>query len=345
MPIMPDELLSFARELLIKGGFQANHAKDTAQILVWADMRGTYSHGVLRIPRYIEMVETGLINPDAVLEEVNAKGAVVTLDANKMPGATAMMAAMERAVRLADTSGIGLCSVKNITHAGAVGYFGMRAVEAKCIGIVLSASGPLMAYHGASVSGVSTNPLAIAVPNTPHPLLLDMSTSTVALGKIMQAKNSGMPVPQGWGLDKLGNTTTNADEIKTLTPLGGAKGSGLSFMIEILTSVLADNPVISSALAGEKAPMNGLALAIDISAFTENSVFAEHIRQLALSIKSLPPAASVNEILLPGERGFRQAQTSTINGIELAHGTKSRLVELAGRFNMASPRAFVTDNM
>jgi ureidoglycolate dehydrogenase (NAD+) len=91
MPIMPDELLSFARELLIKGGFQANHAKDTAQILVWADMRGTYSHGVLRIPRYIEMVETGLINPDAVLEEVNAKGAVVTLDANKMPGATAMI--------------------------------------------------------------------------------------------------------------------------------------------------------------------------------------------------------------------------------------------------------------
>ncbi len=96
-------------------------------------------------------------------------------------------------------------------------------------------------------------------------------------------------------------------------------------MIEILTSVLADNPVISSALAGEKAPMNGLALAIDISAFTENSVFAEHIRKLALSIKSLPPATSVNEILLPGERGFRQAQTSAINGIELAQGTKAGL--------------------
>jgi len=197
-----------------------------------------------------------------------------------------------------------------------------------------------MAYHGAKISGVSTNPLAIAVPDHPHPMLLDMSTSTVALGKIMQAKNSGATVPEGWGLDQLGNSTIKPEDIKTLTPLGGPKGSGLSLMIEILTSVLANNPVIAPMLAGSAPRMNGLALAINVSDFTDISLFASHIRELSSSIKGLPPADNVNEILLPGERGFRHAQSSIKNGITLAKGTIGNLAELARQLGVDVPREF-----
>src|SRR5207244_4246743 len=105
-------------------------------------------------------------------------------------------------------------------------------------GIVMTASGPMMAYHGAKVAGVSTNPIAIAVPGKTHrPYLIDMSTSTVAYGKVLTAKDAGTSVPSGWGIDAAGRDTTDPHQIKTLLPLGGPKGSGLSFMIECLASL------------------------------------------------------------------------------------------------------------
>jgi hypothetical protein len=131
-------------------------------------------------------------------------------------------------------------------------------------GIAMSASGPMMAYHGAKVSGVSTNPLAIAFPaKRRRPFVLDMSTSTVAMGKIMSARDAGREIPLGWGLDAAGRDTTDPRKVATLLPLGGAKGSGLSFMIECLCSIAINNPIIAPALAagGElDAPyLNGIA--------------------------------------------------------------------------------------
>src|SRR5262249_61113323 len=119
------------------------------------------------------------------------------------------------------------CAARTIAHAGAVGYFALQAGNAGMAGIVLSASGPMMAYHGAKVAGVSSSPLAIAFPaeNRP-PLLLDMSTSSVAMGKVMSARDAGREIPLGWGLDAQGRDTTDPRKLATLLPLGGAKGSG-----------------------------------------------------------------------------------------------------------------------
>ena len=139
-------------------------------------------------------------------------------------------------------------------------------------GIVMTASGPLMAYHGARVSGVSTNPLAIAFPAGERPpYVLDMSTSTVAMGKLMSARDAGRDVPLGWGIDAQGRDTTDAAKVATLLPMAGPKGSGLSFMIECLCSLTVANPIVASALeAGgflENPFLNGVALAIDLAAF------------------------------------------------------------------------------
>ncbi len=331
------ELQKFAVDLLSAGGFNPEHAENTADVLIWANARGFDSHGVLRIPRYVEMVEQGRINPKGQINVLSQTAAVLQLDAGNMPGATAMCTAMDGATELARVGGIGWCSVKNITHAGAVGYYSIRACKENCIGIVMSASGPLMAYHGARVSGLSTNPVSIAVPNKRNPLLLDMSTSTVALGKIMQAKDAGSRIPADWGIDDAGNATTDPHKVATLTPLGGPKGSGLSLMIEILASVLVSNPVLSQALNGGNSAMNGLALAINIDAFGDPNIFATNIVKLAKSIKDLPSASGVDEILLPGERGFRLAKKRMRDGIPLAAGTVSRLTELAKRLGVAFP--------
>ncbi|TCS61872.1 ureidoglycolate dehydrogenase (NAD+) [Primorskyibacter sedentarius] len=338
-----DDLKAYAAALLQGGGYSPAHAERTADILVWANARGANSHGVLRIPRYVEMVEQGLIDPKAEPELVSQDGAVGVIEAHRAPGASAMVGAMDAAIDIAGRHNIGWCSARNITHAGAVGYFALRAARRGFIGIVMTASGPLMAYHGARVSGLSTNPISISAPSTDLPLLLDMSTSTVALGKIMHARDAGTPIPAGWAIDANGAPATDPSEVATLTPLGGPKGSGLSLMIEVLCSVLLGNPVISSVLGGGKGAMNGAALAIRVEAFGAPDVFASHIADLGQTLKALPKAPDTDEILLPGERGFRLSETRMRAGIPLAGGTLERLASLADRLGVAQPKAIAPD--
>ena len=332
-----DGLRTYAGALLAAAGFGETHAANTADVLVWANARGAESHGVLRIPRYVEMIETGLINPTADPVIAKREGAVSVLEADRAPGASAMIAAMDEAVSTASRLGIGCCAARNIAHPGAVGYYTLRAVDQGSIGIVMTASGPLMAYHGSSRAGVSTNPIAIGVPGPGDPVLLDMSTSTVALGKIMAARDAGTAIPENWGLDASGRPTTDPAAVKTLTPLGGPKGSGLSLMIEILSSVLVGNPVIATALAGGEAGMNGLALAIKVEAFGDAATFRDQVGRLAGSIRALPPAAGTKTVLTPGERGFAVAAERERTGIPLASGTIERLAALGARLGVAPP--------
>ncbi|MFK7854229.1 MAG: Ldh family oxidoreductase [Granulosicoccus sp.] len=334
-----DQLQQFAKSLLLKGGFSEQHATDTANVLTWADARGSASHGVLRIPRYVEMVESGEINTAATLSKELSDNAIAVLNANKMPGASAMLACMEEAINIANQYAIGWCSIKNITHAGAVGYYALKAAERGMVGVVMSASKPLMAYHGARASGLSTNPISVAVPKANNPLLLDMSTSTVALGKILHAKDAQKEIPLDWGIDSTGSPTTDATKVETLTPLGGPKGSGLSLMIEILASVLISNPVISEALAGKKSTMNGLALVLDIKRFTDPEVFARQINELVSSLYQLPKAQGTESILMPGERGFELAKVRLNEGISLTQGTASRLIDLAEKLEVPVPQS------
>lgn len=338
-----DDLKAYAAGLLQAGGYSPDHAKRTADILVWANARGANSHGVLRIPRYIEMVEQGAIDPVAKPELVTQDGAIAVLEAGRAPGPSAMVTAMDAAIDIADRVNIGWCSARNITHAGAVGYFALRAVERGCIGIVMTASGPLMAYHGAKVSGLSTNPISIAAPSMGRPLLLDMSTSTVALGKIMHAKDAGTAIPSGWAIDADGAPATDPNKVATLTPLGGPKGSGLSLMIEVLSSVLIANPVIATVLGGGKGAMNGAALAIKVDAFGAPDQFANHIADLGQRLKALPKAPDTDEILLPGERGFRLSKVRMREGIPVADGTLARLASLGERLDVAPPVEIKTD--
>jgi ureidoglycolate dehydrogenase (NAD+) len=264
-------------------------------------------------------------------------GAIAVIDADRAPGPSAMVAAMDTAIELANDFSIGWCSARNITHAGAVGYFALRAAEAGCVGIVMTASGPLMAYHGSRAAGLSTNPLSIAVPASGRPLLLDMSTSTVALGKIMHARDTGTAIPDSWALDETGAATTDAKRAVTLTPMAGPKGSGLSLMIEILSSVLISNPAISTALAGGNSAMNGAALAIRIDRFGTPETFARLVTELVTELKHLPPAPGSDQILMPGERGFRLAQDRMASGIPVAQGTVNRLAETAANFGLRLP--------
>jgi ureidoglycolate dehydrogenase (NAD+) len=209
-------------------------------------------------------------------------------------------------------------------------------------GIVMSASGPMMAYHGAKVAGVSSNPLAIAFPaaNRP-PFLLDMSTSTVAMGKVMSARDAGRAIPPGWGMDAAGRETTDPRKVATLLPLGGPKGSGLSFMIECLCSLMVGNPIIAPALAAGgalDAPfLNGVAIAVDLAAFGDHQRILAEAEELGRRIRALPRDERLDRIHLPGERGDGVLHERLRDGIPLPHGTWSRLVACADNLGVTPP--------
>lgn len=335
-----DTLRRFAADLLRAGGFTIDHAAQTATVLVWANLRGADSHGVLRIPRYVEMVELGLINSAAQPRQVSAKGAVAVVEAHSAPGAVGMNIAARTASDLAGTYGIGWCAVRGISHAGAIGYYAHRLAQAGRLAIAMTASKPLMIYHGSKVPGVSTNPIAIAAPtgNPQRTLLLDMSTASVAIGKIMAARDAGKALPAGWAVDENGRETTDPRKVEAVLPMAGPKGSGLSLMIEVLASVLVTNPLISVALGGGGDPGgNGLVIALDPATF--GSDFIQDTDRLRAAIKGLPPAPESDTVYLPGERGFDEMEERSRAGIPLVRGTLSRLLSLAAGLGVAVPES------
>jgi ureidoglycolate dehydrogenase (NAD+) len=336
------DLERFASALFQATGVARAMADEWARSLVWANLRGTDSHGVLRIPGYLDRLKAKAINPTPDMRVEKRAGAIVVLEADRAPGAVAMARAMAEAIARAREVHIGWCAARNITHAGAVGYFALQAAEAGMAGIVMSASGPMMAYYGARVAGVSTNPLAIAFPVASRPpFLLDMSTSTVAMGKVMGARDAGHEIPPGWGMDAAGRETTDPRKVATLLPLGGPKGSGLSFMIECLCSLMTGNPIIAPALASGgalDAPfLNGVAMAVDLAAFGDRDRILAEAEELGRQVQTLPHEDHVERIYLPGERGESILQERQRDGIPLPQGTWSRLLAAAKGLGVTPP--------
>lgn len=342
--IQKTDLVRFSEDLLVSGGFPKSHAEQTADVLVWANLRGVDSHGVLRIPRYVEMVELGIINTAADPKVVHRFGATALIDAEKAPGQVGMNLAASIAAELAQDHGIGWCSARNIAHSGAIGYYAQNISNAGMIGIVMASSSPLMNYYGSKTNAVSTNPIAISAPATTgrDPIILDMSTAAVAHGKITAARDSGKEIPLGWGVDENGMETTDPSLVTGVLPAAGAKGSGLSLMIEILGSVLAGNALIAPTLLGtNKKGFNGLVLSVAPQAFGDPDEFTRSVDELADAINGLPAAPGVDQVLVPGQRGFTTAETRKKTGIPVADGTASRLVDLAGKLDVSVPAALM----
>lgn len=337
--IKSDELLDFATSLLIAGGFGDEHARQTADLLVWANLRGIDSHGVLRIPRYVEMVEQGAIDGAAIPQVAHEFGAIEILDGNRCPGVVGMTAAAEAAARRAQLHGVGWAAVRNTSHCGAIGYFTSKLAEQGLVGIGMSASKPLMAYHGAKGEALSTNPLSVAVPTTDGTsLVLDMSTAAVALGKIMAAKDAGRDIPEGWGVNADGRPTTDPAKVAAVLPMAGPKGSGLSLMIEVLTSVLPGAAIIGPVLlGGTSGGLNGTMVALSPAAFGSPDAFAAAVADLARAVHALQPVEPDGEVLLPGERGAKQEVGRRTNGIPITSGTASRLRTLAAKLDCTVP--------
>lgn len=327
------DLRQLAAAIFTAHGFIPEQADRIAEVLVWANLRGVDSHGVLRIPRYLEMVEEGNINPRAEIRLEQRTPACFILDADRGTGQVAMTRAMEEAIARAGEIGICWGLVRATTHAGALGHYALMAAEADMVGIVFSASIPNMPYHGTRDVNLATNPIAIAVPAASYPpLLLDMATAVASLGKFTDAENRGVPIPEGWALDADGNPTTDPAQAKTPLPLGGPKGAGLSLMFECLASLMAANPITSDILSeggrqGHR--QNAVAVAVNPGIFTDLKAFKKNVDDLIATLKAQPKAPGVDQIFMPGEQSAETFAQRSRDGIPVPSGLWARLKALA----------------
>lgn len=340
--VTAETLAALTEAIFAAKGMAREHAKTVAEVLVWADLRGAPSHGVQRIPRYIEIIEAGEMNLRPAMKIVKELRGAVLIDADRAPGQVSMSLAASEAVRKAKESGIGLALVRRTTHTAALGFYTRLAALQGMAALAGSASWPNMIYHGAREAAVATNPLSIAVPRAQgEPMILDMATGVVALGKIVHAARSGKPIPEGWALDQEGNPTTDPKAAALPLPLGGPKGSGLSLMIEAIASLITQNPLVAETLEeteeGKKHRQNAFLIAIDIAAFGALDAFAASLERTIADLKSLPRQDGVAEILMPGERGAREAATRRRAGISIPAATWTEIGRVAARFGVAMP--------
>ena len=239
MSITASHAIEHCTALLEKVGVPKSNARITARAIVLSDVWGNASHGVMRLPFYLKRITMGGVNAEARLQTISERGAITGLDGEDGLGHWQLWEAANIGVHKAKEFGISLVSVKNSSHCGALGVYLYPALDAGQIALIFTNGPAVMPAVGGNAPLLSTSPIAAGIPAMP-PMIIDLSTSAVARGKIAAAAKSGGSIPEGWAVDKEGKTITDAKEalMGMLAPLGGAKGFALGLMVESLSSGL-----------------------------------------------------------------------------------------------------------
>jgi LDH2 family malate/lactate/ureidoglycolate dehydrogenase len=333
------DLGRFIRDVLRAHGASDQDAATVADGLVWANLRGGDGHGVSRLPRYLDIIERGEIDTKVQPRLSHDRAATFVLDSGHGFGPVAAMQAAAIAVEKAKKVGVCFGLVRETTHTGAIGRYAQWIAQHDCAAILMAAGPALMAYYGTSSANMATSPIAIAVPSGRGPIVLDMATSAISNGKILQARATGGTLPPNTALTADGAPTSDPRQAEVLLPLGGPKGSGLGLMFEMLASVLPAAPIQSRALGPEQRTRhvgNLAMLAIDIATFRPLVDFTNDADALTAILKAMPRQAGFDEINLPGERSQRTEAKRRKSGIpipatlwlELGKIAKAHAIEL-----------------
>lgn len=334
------ELESFCERVLQKAGLSGAYAKLVADSLLFADLRGVASHGTARLKTYLERVTSGVmeLNPQMTIEQESVSAAL--FDARNGFGQIAGTLAMQKAIEKAKVTGIAAVAVKNSNHFGVAAYYAMQAVRENMIGLVITNASPAMPVFNTLEPLLGTNPIAIAVPaGEEFPIVLDMSTSVVARGKIRRAALTGVQIPLGWARDASGNPTDdpNAALNGFIEPLGGPKGSGLSLMFDILCGILS-----GSSMTGEIKNIMDMTgpsrtghffIAINTEKWINPVLFRSNIDRVIRKIKATPTIDG-GAVYLPGEIELRMAAKRKAEGILLSVDVIEELRALARKFSV-----------
>ena len=338
--LKPEPLHAACVTLLRTVGVPEDQAAVVADVLVQANLRGTDSHGVLRLPAYVHKIQAGLLKPDTPWICVRETPATALFDAGMGLGPVAGRWGMKEAIKRAERCGISAVGVSNASHFGIAAYYALQAVEAGMIGVAISNAAASMAPWGGVQAQLGTNPICVAIPTQDDvPLVLDMAASVVARGKIRLAQQEGLTIPQGWALDSNGESTTDPQAAieGTLLPIGGPKGYGIALVNDILAGILTGSPsgieLRSIHDLEHPSPVGFFFQVLQIEAFNSPRAFFDRLGDQLTAIRKGPRAQGVDRIYIPGEIEWECEQERRRNGIPIGTATLNALKELASELD------------
>jgi len=327
-----EELHALAERALARAGASAAMASATARALVYAEARGLASHGVSRVGQYATHLKNGRADGAAVPTIAAERGGAVLVDARCGLAFPACALAVEETIRRAREFGVAFAGVANSHHFGVAAYHLEPIGAAGLVGLVFGNSPAAMAAAGGSRPLFGTNPIAAIFPRAQvPPLLIDLSLSEVARGKLMVAAGEGRPIPLGWALDREGKPTTDprAGLEGSMLAMGGAKGATLALVVELLVTALTGAALGFEATSffvdeGNRPRLGQAFLAIDPSALAGRAVYDERVEAL------LAAMTAERGVRLPGDRRRALAAAAEKDGVEIAAALHRQLLELGG---------------
>lgn len=301
---------AFVQSVLEGNGIPVSHAVIISDCLVQADLRGLESHGINRIPSYLERIRAGVLDAKATPEVNQITPVVAQVDGKNAFGFVAAHMGMQRAIEMAQEFGIGMVSVKHSNHFGMASWVVQQALDAGLMSLVFTNSSPALPVWGGRSKLMGVSPMACGAPaGKEKPFILDMAPSIAARGKIYKAARRGEKIPLGWALDANGNPTDNParalEDEAVMLPMGGPKGSALSVMMDVFSGVLS-----GSAFAGhvtnpydpsKPADVGHFLVALRPDLFMSLEEFKERMDYLYRRVVGSEPMAGVDRIYYPGE--------------------------------------------
>ena len=339
--LAPGALVDFVAAVMRGGGSSADEARAVARRLVDANLVGHDSHGVIRVGKYLEWVRLGWLVPNARPAFIIETDALAIIDGNRGFGQVIGEIAAQRGVAKAKRSGIALIGLRNCGHLGRVGDWAELAAEAGVVSLhFLNTSGAQrVAPFGGSDRRFSTNPISIGIPvEESDPVIVDLTTSMVAEGKLMVAKNKGEHVPEGWIIDAKGRPTTDPGDFYdggALLTVGGHKGSALSMAIDLLAGAVTTG---RSSDPGDTILRNNmLSIYIAPQVYDRTSATAHEARRFVDWVKASPPISPDAPVLAPGDIERSTRLQREVEGVPIDDKTWSDLCAAAASVSVDVP--------
>ena len=343
-----DDLRGFSSGVFRALGLRADHADIVADDLVKANLRGLDSHGISRLPMYVDRLQRGLVNPRPSIRVEDKTAAAALVDGGDGMGFLAAHRATDEACDRADKVGIGLVGVRRSTHFGMGALYALQAIERGFISMIFTNSSPAIAMWGGRTPFLGAAPLAAGIPGGTHaPYVMDMSMTVIARGKIRLAAMRGEEIPEGLALDRNGRPTTDAAEAfeGVCLPFGGVKGSVLATFMDLMAGAFTGanyGGEVKSLYFDHSEPQNvgHLIVAIRPDLFMALDMFEGRMDSFHARIKALPRAKGCDEVLMPGEPEVRSEQARLREGIPITDDVVTDLQRLAEELSVVWPKPF-----
>lgn len=311
------------KKALLNAGLSEEQAETCATVHAQSNADGIESHGLNRVPRFVEYVQRGWVDPKAKPELVHAKGAVENYDGNLGIGITNAIYCADRAAELAKVHGIGCVALKNTTHWMRGGTYAWRMAEAGYMGMSWTNTESCMPLWGSDEPGVGNNPFCIAIPREDGPIVLDMAMSQYAYGKLGVYRLAGKELPYPGGFDKDGNLTSDPgaiEESKRILPTGYWKGSGMAIVLDLAAALMANGKSGADLDEENQGSCTGccqIFIAYDPYLFGSKDEIQTMLNKRVAAADSSHPEKEGGKVTCPGERTMDVRKASMENGVQV----------------------------